>query len=280
MGSSVTPLVDVAWLAERRNDPQVIVADCRFALTDDGEPPAGAEHIPGAVFFDLERDLSGSLGKYGGRHPLPDVDKLAETLGRRGISRSATVVCYEDQPGQGAARLWWLLRWLGMENVALLDGGFRAWVAAGQPVSTTPVKRDPVSFVPDVQHQMMAPLDEVRSMVKEGRGLLVDVRAPERYRGETEPLDPVAGSIPGAVNYPWMETITSEGFYKDKETLARQFASLPVGNDTVIYCGSGVTACYTLLALEALGRSGARLYPGGWSEWCRLPEDERPEPAK
>src|SRR5690606_35992964 len=216
----------------------VIVADCRFALTDDGEPPAGAEHIPGAVFFDLERDLSGSLGKYGGRHPLPDVDKLAETLGRRGISRSATVVCYEDQPGQGAARLWWLLRWLGMENVALLDGGFRAWVAAGQPVSTTPVKRDPVSFVPDVQHQMMAPLDEVRSMVKEGRGLLVDVRAPERYRGETEPLDPVAGSIPGAVNYPWMETITSEGFYKDKETLARQFASLPVGNDTVIYCGS------------------------------------------
>lgn len=279
-------IVSVEWLAERLGRDDVVIADCRFELAD---PAAGRrayehDHIPAAVFFDLDKDLSRSPRRSGGRHPLPPMDEFTARLGAAGIDDTVMVICYDDSNGGMAARLWWMLRYAGHERVALLDGGYAAWLAAGKPVTrdrTAPVARE---FVPRLQHHMVATMEEVREMSTTGRGIIIDSRAPERYRGEIEPLDPVAGHIPGAVNMPWEANVNEHGVFLEPDKLADRFGWVQgpahrterrddVTDAIVVHCGSGVTGCVNVLALERAGVRGAKLYVGGWSDWCSQPDN-------
>lgn len=278
-------LVSVEWLAKRIAQEDIIIADCRFQLSD---PHAGRrayekEHIPGAIFFDLEKDLSGSPADGGGRHPLPPVAQFARVLGDAGIDETVTVVCYDDNDGGMAARLWWMLRWVGHDKVALLDGGYAAWKRAGHPVTDQIPSPTPRGFVPRVRKDMIATMAEVRAIAAGGNGIIVDSRASERYRGEVEPLDPIAGHIPTAINVPWQDNIAADGRFLDADTVTSRFAAVLRRVDTgadagaggliVVHCGSGVTGCVNVFALERAGVAGVKLYVGGWSEWCSLPDN-------
>lgn len=269
-------LVDVQWLVQHLDDPSVVVADCRFDLTKPGAGRAAYDdaHIPGAVFLSLDGDLSGPKQAHGGRHPLPDRDAFCHTLGAIGIDGSVTVVAY-DAPKSGvtgAARLWWMLRYLGHDRVYVLDGGWPAWTAARGPVNREVPARAARRFVPRLRPEMAVGVDDVRGIVARGGAGIVDSRAPERYRGEVEPLDPVAGHVPGAVNLPWGDALDADGRLKPASVLAERFRGLAREN-VVVYCGSGVTACANLLAMDEAGLDGARLYPGSWSDWCSYSEN-------
>ncbi len=269
-------LVDVATLAAALGDPRLRIVDCRFDL---GDPDAGAaryrrEHLPGAVYAHLDADLSGPRTPWTGRHPLPEPEALAATLGRLGIDAGMRVVAYDDSGGIYAARLWWLLRWLGHPAVAVLDGGLAAWRAAGQPLTAAVATPAALSFeaAPRAAGQVSA--DEVAALLARDECLLLDARSAERYEGRVEPLDPRAGHVPGARNHHYARNLGADGRFQAPAALRAMFAPLlgaraPAA--VVSMCGSGVTACHTLLALEIAGLPGARLYPGSWSEWCRDP---------
>jgi thiosulfate/3-mercaptopyruvate sulfurtransferase len=271
-----TPLIPTQELAERLAEPGWFIADCRFEL---GKPEAGlaawrAGHIPGAVHVDLERDLSAPVTPATGRHPLPTPAAFAATLTRLGIGNDDRVVCYDAGSGAYAARLWWMLRWLGHDAVTVLDGGFAAWVAEGRPVRTDePAPRRAVTFLPRPRPAMV--VDAAGVTLALGRGeTLVDVRGAERFAGLTEPLDAVAGHVPGAVNLPYLENLDATGRFRAPAELAALWSSragAAAGHAPVCMCGSGVTACQGLLALEAAGIPGGRLYAGSWSEWIRDP---------
>jgi len=268
-------LVTAAWLAEHLSDPSVIVADCRFDLA---QPGAGVlhyrrGHIPGAVYLDLESDLSGPKQAHGGRHPLPDIQAFSQKMGALGIDAGVTVVAYDAQQGSNAARLWWMLRYLGHGWVKVLDGGWTAWVGGGHPVTAALPVPTPRAFAPRARPELLVELEELRRRRREGVRL-IDSRAPERYRGEVEPLDPVAGHIPGAGNLPWTENVDERGKLKPVPALAERLGGLR-GDEKppVVYCGSGVTACVNLLAMEEAGIRGAVLYLGGWSDWCSYAEN-------
>lgn len=252
------------------------MADCRFDLAD---PSAGRRaydrnHIPGAVYFDLETDLSGPAGQGRGRHPLPDLEEFGLKLGKAGIGEGVCVVCYDDGDGAMAARLWWMLRYLGHDGAAVLDGGYKAWLGSGLPVTAEVPKPLARSFVPRPRPELAATMEEVRAMSAAGRGVLIDCRAPERYRGEVEPLDPVAGHIPGARNLPWMDNLDPSGRFRSRDELVRRFEQLDGQDPIVLYCGSGVTACVNLLAMAQAGiRAKPKLYVGGFSQWCSVPEN-------
>ena len=268
-------LVTVEWLAAHLVDPAVVIVDCRFELAKPTAARAAYEeaHIPGAAYLDLDRDLSGPKTAHGGRHPLPDPAVFARTLGDLGIDDTVTVVAYDIPQAAIAPRLWWMLRYLGHDRVSVLDGGWPAWRAAGLPVAGgqgEQPRRPPRRFVPQPRPDLTVTVEEVRRLAG-GRGCLVDSRAPERYRGEVEPLDPVAGHIPGARNLPWNEALDAQGRLKPREALAERFRGIEQG--AVVYCGSGVTACANLLAMDEAGVPGARLYPGSWSDWCSYPEN-------
>ncbi len=270
-------LVTAEWLARHLGDPSVVIADCRFDLA---RPHAGRAayaqaHIPWAVYLDLEADLSGPKQLHGGRHPLPDVEVLSRKLGSLGVDHEVTVVAYDDQQGGlAAARLWWLLRYLGHPRARVLDGGWPAWCRAGCPTTADVRPRAPRTFVPHVRRDLAIGVEELRRRLGRADVRLVDSRAPERYRGEVEPLDPVAGHIPGAVSLPWTENQDDRGLLKPAPQLRERFAELGAGSgEVVVYCGSGVTACANLLAMEEAGITGAVLYPGGWSDWCSYPEN-------
>ena len=269
-------LVDVPWLAQHLDDPSVVIADCRFELAKPGAGRAAyvEAHIPGAVYLDLERDLSGPKQVHGGRHPLPDPEAFCRTLGALGIDAGVTVVAYDVPQAAIAPRLWWMLRYLGHERAYVLDGGWPAWTAAGQPVSRDVPRRAARRFAARPRPELAADLNQVRRIAAEGGGgaHLVDSRAPERYRGEIEPLDPVAGHVPGAVNLPWNDILDAQGRLKPRAALAERFGGLG-GGEVVVYCGSGVTACANLLAMDEAGLTRARLYPGSWSDWCSYPEN-------
>ena len=255
---------------------QWVVIDCRFDLTDQdwGFDQYLVSHVPTATYASLSRDLSGPVTGSNGRHPLPAVDLLAATLGRLGIDGSTQVVLYDQDLGAYASRFWWMLRYVGHESAAVLDGGWARWVAEGRPVRSGEEKRVPVTFVPSVRPGMLATLDEVAELSRSRAGLLVDARAPERYEGRTETIDRVAGHIPGAVNHFYKQNVTSEGTIRPREELRTSFEHTLAGHsagDTVLYCGSGVTACQNLLAMEHAGVTGARLYVGSWSEWSSNP---------
>jgi thiosulfate/3-mercaptopyruvate sulfurtransferase len=270
-----TPLISTAELASHLSDADWLIADCRFEL---GKPEIGAlawraGHIPGAVHVDLERDLSAPVTPSTGRHPLPPIAEIAATFSRLGIGDETSVVCYDAGPGAYAARLWWMLRWLGHDAVAVLDGGFAAWTAEGRPVSTDVPERRPARFVPRPRPEMVCNAETVSRSLARGE-TLVDVRGAERFSGSVEPIDAIAGHVPGAVNLPFLENLGENGRFRapaDIAELWRSRTAVTPGRVPICMCGSGVTACHGLLALEAAGIPGGRLYAGSWSEWIRDP---------
>jgi len=274
---SYTTLVQTAELAEHLGDPGWLVVDCRFTLSD---PEAGLNayrrsRIPGARYLHLEDDLSGPRTEFSGRHPLPDPDAFSRTLAQAGVGRDRQVIIYDDSFGSIAARLWWMLRWLGHEAVALLDGGFQKWQREKRELeSVHPGAHGEGEPRARPERGQWVSAAEVERIVGRDNFRLVDARAPERFSGEMEPFDPVAGHIPGAVNRPWEDNVDVDGTLLSPEELRMEFAPL-LGNvppERVIHvCGSGVTACHNLLAMEVAGLKGSRLYPGSWSEWIADP---------
>jgi len=260
-----------ALAAELAADDPPTVLDVRWRLTG----PSGHEdyllaHLPGAVFLDLDSELSGPPGA-GGRHPLPRPVELQRVLRAAGVREGHPVVVYDLGDGLAAARLWWILRWAGHRPVRVLDGGYSAWVAAGQPVTAEVATPTPGDLT--VRPDGLPVLDAAAAAALAERGVLLDVRAAPRYRGETEPIDPVAGHIPGAVNLPMTEHVNAEGRLSAPEVLRARFAQVGVEAGTAVgaYCGSGVTAAYTVLALHRAGRTDAALYVGSWSDWITDP---------
>ncbi|MGQ0838719.1 sulfurtransferase [Actinokineospora sp.] len=273
MTAHLRPLVSAAELASLLAGPRPpVLLDARWRL---GGPPGRADHavghLPGAVFVDLDTDLAGAPGA-GGRHPLPEPDDLRRVLRAAGVRADRPVVAYDADNGSVAARAWWLLRWAGHAEVAVLDGGYAAWVADRRPVSTDQPQPEPGDV--EVRAGNMPVLDAESAAGLARSGVLLDARAPERYRGDVEPIDPRAGHIPGAVNAPFAGHIGADGRWLAGSALAERFAGLGVrdGEPVGAYCGSGVTAASVVLALEASGLTSARepaaLYAGSWSHWC------------
>lgn len=266
------PLVSVDWLAANIAHPSLRVADVRWALAG----PPGREryeggHIPGAAFVDADRELS-SPGEGPGRHPVPTPEKLAGVLGRAGIGDEYVVVAYDDAGGSIASRLWWLYRHYGHDGAcAVLDGGIAAWTHAGHALTTEPPAHRPATWTPGEPRDDVVGTDEVVGMSR-GSALLLDARAGERYRGETEPIDPRAGHVPGAHSAPWAANLDSDGRFLPPEALRARYAALGAGErPTIAYCGSSLSATHDLLALELAGIRGARLYEGSWSDWSSDP---------
>ncbi|MBV6417946.1 MAG: putative thiosulfate sulfurtransferase SseB [Steroidobacteraceae bacterium] len=269
-------LIDVSQLGALLGRPEVVILDCRFELAapEAGAAQYAAGHIPGAQYAHLDRDLSGKTGPATGRHPLPDPERLAITFGRWGINSNVQVIAYDGGPGAYAARAWWLLRWMGHEAVAVLNGGFAAWHAAGLAVETYVRRRDPRLYTPRLQVDRSVAVDEVMKQRDAGAIQIVDARGADRFAGENETLDPVAGHVPGAKNRPFTANLGPDGRFLAVEALRGQWEALLAGrpvSELVSMCGSGVTACHNLLALEHAGLPGARLYAGSWSEWVRDP---------
>jgi thiosulfate/3-mercaptopyruvate sulfurtransferase len=274
---SASPLIDAPGLAARLGDPDWVIVDCRFNLLD---PQAGRAaylraHIPGARYADLDRDLAAPPGPADGRHPLPDRNELAARLGAWGIGDSTTVAAYDEGSGAIAARLWWLLHWLGHGASLVLDGGFAAWTAAGLPVESDVPEWRPARFTPRVGASTGVVTSAELPELQRAGAILVDARAAPRYRGEHEPIDPVAGHVPGALNRPFSANVTADGRFRPPAELERELETLLAGREPgqlVAMCGSGVTACHLLLALAVAGLPGAKLYAGSWSEWIRDPK--------
>ncbi|TCW32746.1 sulfurtransferase [Gulbenkiania mobilis] len=271
-----THLIDARTLAETRQ-PDWVILDCRFKLDDPeyGLQAYEAGRIPGAHYLNLDYHLSGTCNGQNGRHPLPDAQRLAVDLGAMGIGTDTQVVAYDDSGGMFAARAWWLLRWLGHAPVAVLDGGYGAWLEAGYPVSTERAPRRSTRF------SIRAPLvdtvraEDILDALGSTRLTVVDARSPDRFRGENETLDPVGGHIPGARNRFFRDNLDAQGRFKAPEVLRQEWLALlgerSDANGVVHQCGSGVTACVNQLALELAGLQGSVLYPGSWSEWCADP---------
>jgi thiosulfate/3-mercaptopyruvate sulfurtransferase len=271
-----TTLISTGELAARLGDPSLLICDVRHDLGKPdgwGEDQYRAGHVPGAVFVHLDRDLSAAKTGTNGRHPLPTPEAAAAVFGRLGIATGRQVVAYDQGPGMFAARLWWMLRWLGFESAAVLDGGFAKWKAEGHPVTTKAAAPTPAAFA---IRRVLPTVSATGIMASLPRTTLVvlDARAPERFRGDTEPLDPVAGHIPGARNRPYTRNLDADGTFKHPAFLRAEFESVLDGasSDLVVHqCGSGVTACHNMLAMEIAGFPPTRLYPGSWSEWCADP---------
>jgi thiosulfate/3-mercaptopyruvate sulfurtransferase len=259
------PLVSAGWLAAHVDDADLRIVDCRWYLGEPDRGPAAyhSSHIHGSVYFDLDRDLSSPHGP--GRHPLPDPTVFMETLGRTGINPATRVVAYDDRGGAVASRLWWLLRDLGHDAVAVLDGGLAQW--SSELMDTASVLPRPTTYEATPGH--MPQMDRDGITVALGNVKLLDARAGERYRGETEPVDPVAGHIPTALSAPQTDNLEADERFKSPEVLATQFARLGAAGDELVvtYCGSGVTACSNILAMEVAGLATPTLYPGSWSDW-------------
>lgn len=273
----MSPVVSADWLANHLTDDNLVIADCRFALSDPelGRQEYNIGHIPGAVYFDLDQDLSGAVQSHGGRHPLPELNDLVACFSAAGIGSDpsspdsqTTVVVYDDSRFAFAARLWWLLRYLGHDRVFVLDGGFSEWHAAGYPVTADETEPCPRSFVPLVRSQQLVDYATVLERQALPSVALIDSRESDRYRGEREPIDPVAGHIPGALNYFWKDVSDEQGRLRLPTYHQQRWAAIAEAEEIMVYCGSGVTACVNLLSLELAGRSNAKLYVGSWSDWC------------
>lgn len=274
-----TTLIEPAELAVHTADTNWVVVDCRFDLTRP-EWGAGAYaqgHVSNAIYAHLDRDLSGPVTSTSGRHPLPSVEAFVATLSRWGVDENVQVVAYDQSNGAHAARLWWLLRWVGHSRVAVLNGGFAAWQQAGLPVSQQPGVRQPRNFHPKGAFGGVVSTAELEKLqaaggLATGERVLVDARAADRFAGQNETIDPVAGHVPGAINHPFARNLDARGRFLPAETLRSQWLEALRGQSSskvIAMCGSGVTACHNLLALENAGLPGAQLYAGSWSEWIR-----------
>ncbi|MBI4264220.1 MAG: sulfurtransferase [Acidobacteria bacterium] len=271
-------LIATETLAEHLDGSWAIV-DCRDDLRDEqwGVEQYRAAHIPGAVYASLSHDLSATPTASGGRHPLPSLEALEATCGRLGIGPGVQVVAYDTETGMFASRLWWMLRYLGHDAVAVLDGGWSKWMNEGRPSQAGEGTRPAASFVARPRPHMRVDAEDVERRLGDPARLLVDARAPERYEGRVEPLDRAAGHIPGAVNHPYRSTLTEDGTMQPVERLRAGFRRSMgdrSADQVVMYCGSGVSACLSLLAMEHAGLQGATLYPESWSGWSN--EGTRP----
>jgi thiosulfate/3-mercaptopyruvate sulfurtransferase len=271
--------IDAVSLQTLIGSPSVVVLDCRFDLAapDAGKQAYLRRHIPTARYVDLNRDLSAPVSPATGRHPLPVPEHLAAVFGRLGVSSGTQVIAYDELNGSFAARAWWLLRWLGHDRAAVLDGGLRAWLEAGGAFESgepqAPARA--AIFAPRPDSAAVVTTAEMLEALQDRRRLVVDARAPERFAGLIEPIDPVAGHVPGAINHPFTANLREDGRFLAQPELERRWRerlgrSAPA--DVIAMCGSGVTACHHLLALELAGFPGAKLYAGSWSEWIRDPK--------
>jgi len=273
------PLVSAAALAVALTESNLVIVDCRHDLQDAQAGPRKFQegHIPGARYAHLDRDLSRTPRASEGRHPLPDKEKFVATLRRLGISNDSFVVVYDDCSGAMAARLWWMLRWLGHERVAVLDGGLQAWCRLGADLESGSAV-DPVAgdFVAEkTKDDWIVTSSELTALLAQGQISLLDARAKPRFDGLVEPIDPIAGHIPGAVNLPFSDLLSEDGAFLPPAPLAERFAEVLDGRsaeNAITMCGSGVTACHLQLGLEAAGLGIARVYVGSWSEWIRDPD--------
>lgn len=273
---SFTTLVTCAEVASHEGDPDWRIFDCRHQLSDVGygERVYAQGHLPGAFFMHLDRDLSGPMNGHNGRHPLPDPRALADKLGKAGVSDRTQIVAYDDDGAMVAGRLWWLSRWLGHDRVAVLDGGIQQWVREGRPLTVEVPRASATSLEVALRSEWVVGVDEVEANIGKDDFLVVDARGPDRFRGENETIDPVGGHIPGARNRFFRDNLDSEGRFRPAAQLREDFSRLLnrfAPERAVMQCGSGVTACHNLLAMEIAGLHGARLYAGSWSEWCSDP---------
>lgn len=267
-------LVSCDELARHLDDPEWRIFDCRHLLSDVGygEKAYAEGHLPGAVFMHLDRDLSGAMNGRNGRHPLPDPQLLAGKMGAAGVGRKTQVVVYDDDGGMYAVRLWWLLRWMGHDRVAVLDGSIRQWISQGRPLTTDVPQCAPVVFELALRDWVVTS-EQIETNLNANDFCLIDARGPDRFRGENETMDPVGGHIPGARNRFFRDNL-DDGSFRPAAELRQQYLGVLAGvepSQAVMYCGSGVTACHDLLAMEIAGLPGARLYAGSWSEWCADP---------
>ncbi|MDE2845450.1 MAG: sulfurtransferase [Gemmatimonadota bacterium] len=275
-----TTLIDVHSLSRHHRDPDWRVIDARFSLADadQGAREYDEGHVPGALYAHLDDDLSGPIIRgETGRHPLPSVERAAEVFSRLGIDGSVQVAVYDGAGGSVAGRVWWMLRWLGHDAVAVLDGGWPAWTGAGLPVTQKVREVAPRTFVPNVRAHLVTDLDGVDRHRKDADWTVLDARTAERFRGEQEPIDPVAGHIPGAICATFDANLGEDGCFRSPEELRRRFEGLFGGvpaDRAINYCGSGVSACHNLLAIAHAGLGDAVLYPGSWSEW--ITDEDRP----
>ena len=265
-------IISAAELAKCYRDQDVVVVDCRFALADPtlGERQYTEAHISGAFYLHLDRDLSGAKSKHGGRHPLPDIETLATKLSSIGVNSQppTLVVAYDDSRFGFSARLWWLLRYCGHTKVKVLDGGFAAWRAAGLPVSSEYALARSGVFKPALQTDRMVDISAVKKLYGKAGSVLIDSREERRYLGLEEPIDPIAGHIAGAKNFPWQTVSDDNASIRTADEQRRRWGEVADTQEIVVYCGSGVTACVNLLALAEIGRDDAKLYAGSWSDWC------------
>ncbi len=270
-------LISVTELVTHLADPDWAIVDCRFSLADIewGRKEYGQNHIPGAVYAHLDEDLSGPIipGQTS-RHPLPAIESFARTLSNWGVDENVQVIAYDTAGGAIAARLWWMLRWLGHEAVAVLDGGWPRWQAEAGPVRSGVETRQARVFVPRPKPELVVKADQVEDIRADAGYCLIDARSSDRFRGENETLDPVAGHIPGALSLPFAGNLAEDGRFLPPEALEARFQDL-VGSvppeRTIFYCGSGVTAAHNILAMVHAGLGETRLYAGSWSEWITDP---------
>ena len=264
-------LISPQWLANHINDSNLIIIDCRFSLAEPelGKKQYQESHIPGAFYLDLDQDLSNPVEKHGGRHPLPDLNELAKKLAKIGVKYQETlVVAYDDSRFAFASRLWWLLTYMGHQKVALLDGGFSGWQKEYPVTSTNEISTPHLGFFePQIQSKMLVDIETVKAKKDLPEVVLVDSRDSDRYLGKHEPIDPIAGHIPGAVNYPWKQVTDENSQAKVSEQVSR-WEQVKNANEVIVYCGSGVTACVNLWSLKMAGINTGKLYAGSWSDWC------------
>ena len=271
-------LISVQGLFQFLAEPNWKIVDCRFSLDDpdQGHLDYQQSHIPGAIYAHLDNQLSGDIipGETG-RHPLPEIDEISATFSLWGIDKYTQVVAYDDKGGMIAGRLWWLLQWLGHKRVAVLDGGFPAWIDGVYDSTKVIPKTTPKTFDPSPRADMITTVEDILNQLGDPKYIVVDSRAPERYRGTFETIDPVAGRIPGAINYFWSNNLDSRGFFITKDILRGRFETMFQGisvNNVTFYCGSGVTAAHNVLATAHAGLGMSRIYPGSWSHWILDPE--------
>lgn len=270
MALSDRTVVSTDWLSKHLGGDSIIIADCRYNLMDhsEGRRKYLDGHIPGAYFIDMETDLTGENKEHGGRHPIPNKPDFAQRMSSYGVETGKTVVAYDDDLS-GAARLWWLLNYFGHEDVYVLDGGIGKWIQEGHMVTKTLPKERTGKFEPDVKTALAVDVEEVRTL--KGQRTLIDARAPIRYEGKEEPIDIVAGHIPGAVNIHFKDIMKPDGLLRSREDLRKMFKK--IGPKPIVYCGSGVTSCVDILGLAAIGIDSL-LYPGSWSDWISYKENE------